>query len=70
MDTKFDLNIPLTVPFELLREFEKNPRMVAKLPLFIGIPVPDILLKKEFLQKLRAAGFDVMIVPTQQQVMK
>ncbi|MGD0612424.1 MAG: hypothetical protein ABSB41_13000 [Anaerolineales bacterium] len=64
MDKKFDISFPLNIPIDLLREFEKKPRLVIKYPWIIGIPVPDILVNKDFLAKLRTAGFDVMIVPT------
>jgi hypothetical protein len=63
MDPRFNIEFPLAVPLDLLKEFEKKPRVVIRWPFIVGIPVPDILMKKEFLTKLRTAGFDVMIVP-------
>jgi len=59
----FDFDIPV----DLLREFEKDVRIVIKHPYLIGIPVPWFFLEKlhkdpQLAEKL-TAKFDIMFVP-------
>jgi hypothetical protein len=51
------------VPVELLREFRLEPRIVLRHPWVVGIPAPEFLIKAELLEKIHAAGLDVMLVP-------
>lgn len=51
----------IEIPARLLREFERDVRVVIRHPWLIGIPVPERLLKREILKKFK--GFEVMLVP-------
>jgi hypothetical protein len=70
--TKTDAPMPLeavsrldiTIPVELLREFKAEPRIIIRYPWVIGIPVPE-LIRKEFLDRVTNAGYEVMLVPKQ-----
>ena len=62
---KFEQNIRLDfpIPVDLLRHFEKRPRIVIRHPWVIGIPVPELLLNPELLEQVQASGYEVMLVP-------
>lgn len=49
------------IPVNLLREFEKEIRIVIRHPWVVGIPVPEVLLKPGTLGKLKE--FNVMLIP-------
>ena len=59
------LSLEFSIPLDLLQEFERVPRIIVRWPWVVGIPVPEILLKPEWLKRIDAAGFDVMLVPRQ-----
>ena len=59
--------VSVEIPVRLLREFEKDARIVIRHPWVIGIPVPDVLLKRiqenpkayrELTEK-----FEIMLIP-------
>jgi len=58
-------NLALEIPTDLLKEFKVQPRIVLWDHLLHGIPVPDALLVKDFAKRIKAAGFEVMLVPKQ-----
>jgi hypothetical protein len=60
-----DVKIPIQIPQEYVREFQKELRIVIKHPWIIGIPVPERLLRPEILEKL-GKDFDVMLTPKMQ----
>jgi len=54
--------ISFVIPADLLREFEKEIRIVIRHPWVVGIPAPEVLLRKpDVLLELKQ--FDVMLVP-------
>jgi hypothetical protein len=57
------VRMDFAIPVDLLREFEKTPRIVIRHPWIIGIPVPEILIKHDLLEKVEAAGYEVMLIP-------
>jgi hypothetical protein len=54
--------LEIKIPVELIREFEKEVRIVVRHPWIIGIPLPERLLKPEILDKL-GPNLDIMITP-------
>lgn len=59
--------ISIEIPVKLLREFEREARIVIRHPWVIGIPVPEVLLKKmgktpEVYREL-TKKFEVMLIP-------
>jgi hypothetical protein len=57
------MQMDLAIPLDLLRQFERTPRIVIRYPWIVGIPIPEILLKPELLKMVEAAGYEVMLVP-------
>jgi uncharacterized protein (DUF2344 family) len=56
-------SLDFKIPVEFVREFELDPRIVIKHPWVIGIPAPELFVKPELLEKVRQAGFEMMLVP-------
>lgn len=56
------LSLEISIPVELLREFDREVRLVVRHPWCIGIPIPEKLLKPDILEKL-GPGLGVMITP-------
>ena len=59
--------ISLKIPVDLLREFQKDPRIVIRHPWVVGIPVPEVFISKiaknpALYRKIRKE-FDIMLVP-------
>jgi hypothetical protein len=61
---KYDIDLAFPIPVDLLAEFKQTHRLVIKWPWIIGIPVPDFLINKDLITKVRDMGFEVMLVPT------
>jgi hypothetical protein len=59
--------IAFRIPADLIREFEKEIRVVFRHPWVVGIPVPRVLLykltKNPRKYKQLARAFDIMLVP-------
>lgn len=53
--------IVITIPKKLFQEFETDIRIVIKHPWVVGIPIPELMLKTEFLKELE--GLEPMLVP-------
>jgi len=56
------LALDIKIPVELLREFEKEVRIVIRHPWVVGIPIPEKLLKPDLLKKL-GKDLDIIITP-------
>lgn len=59
--------VSFKIPVKLLREFESEARIVIRHPWVVGIPVPEVLLKKlgqtpEVYREL-IKTFEVMLIP-------
>lgn len=59
--------VSVEIPVRLLREFEKDARIVIRHPWIVGIPLPEVLLKR-ILENPKAyrelmGKFDIMFVP-------
>ncbi len=59
-----ELDFRVDIPLDLLKLYKDKPRLVGKFPWVIGFPAPDAVIDKEFLQKLKASGFQVVLVPS------
>lgn len=59
-------DVTIKIPAELLRQFEKDVRVVIRHPWVIGIPIPEILLRPELIKDLKEE-FDIMLVPKELQ---
>ena len=55
--------LSVEIPISLLKEFERDARIVIRHPWIIGIPVLDVLIKPELGKKIDTNGFEVMIIP-------
>jgi len=59
----------IDIPIGLLKEFEKEARIIVRHPYIIGIPVPMLLLEKfrkdPRVFKNLTEKFDLMLVPRQ-----
>ena len=59
------ISLDLKIPVELMREFELDPRVVIRHSWIIGIPAPERFLDRDWLMKVKEAGYQVMLVPEQ-----
>ncbi len=55
--------VSVRIPQELLREFGKDLRVVIRHPWLIGIPIPELLLRKAGVLEKLAEEFDLIAVP-------
>ncbi len=56
------VSLEIKIPVELIREFEKEVRIIVRHPWIIGIPIPERLLKPDIMRKL-GENLDIMITP-------
>jgi hypothetical protein len=57
--------LTFTIPLELLKQFQRDVRVVVKFPGLIGIPIPDVFFNKEILTRESLREFEPMLVPRQ-----
>ena len=54
-------DMSFTIPRDLLKDFDKDIRIVIRHPWIIGIPIPETLLNKDKIRNYR--DFDAMLIP-------
>ena len=61
--SKLGFRAEIRVPVDLLQQFEIDPRIVIRHPWVVGIPAPEVLMKPDVLESIKASGYEVMLVP-------
>jgi hypothetical protein len=57
--------LTFTIPVDLVKQFQKDVRVIIKFPGLIGVPIPDIFLNKDILNREALREFEPMLVPRQ-----
>jgi hypothetical protein len=57
------LSMEISIPAELIKEFESDLRIVVRHPWIIGIPVPYRFINPDLVKKL-GKDFELIITPT------